>query len=304
MESRVKLTTLEDLMADVQRAADIIEVPVADITWDIMRAYEEGFTEETVGFRITTQAERELNVRYQSLKPQDPYSVAVEHGFLMPTDHPVFDLVPELIAKRPDAGYFIDLGVTHGFEKIWGFFIKPFTIEEVCALKAMPPSVPAHMDLYKKHGLNWLGIIAVNYPSRTTNLYWLNGSFDTSPEIAAQIVVDCGFPRPSDFDNVFNSDGLGMYMTFSWDSDRIERISFCQGGPADVIPAHWPPLTHQFAAEVPLRAAERSFTLCTAYGHGHPDYVKIEGDYHNSIKDVLGPVLGGSIAARKAAAQG
>ena len=301
MASPVKLITLEDLMADVQRAADIIEVPVADITWDIMRAYEKGFTEDTVGLRITTKKRRELNVRYQSLAPQDPYSVAVEHGFLTPTDHPVYAICPELIRMRPEAGYFIDLGVTHGFEKIWGFFTNPLTIEEVCAMETIPASVPAQMDLFKQYGLNWCGIIAINYRARSMNLYWMDGSFDTSPEIAGQLVVDSGFPRPSDFDNAFNSKGLGMYMTFTWDSDRIERISFCQGGPAEAVPAHWPPLVHKYAAEVPLRASERGFALCTAYGHGHDDYVKIEGDYHGTIPTILGPVIGGSIEARKAA---
>ena len=301
MTNAVKLTTLEDLMADVQKAADIIEVPVADVTWDIMRAYETGFTEDTVGFRITSKKEQELNVRYQSLTPQDPYAVAVEHGFLTPTDHPVYDLIPQVRGIRPEAGYFIDIGVTHGFEKIWGFFTNPITIEELCALDAIPASVPAHMDYFKKYGLNWLGIVNANYVARTTNLYWMGGSYDISPEIAAQIVVDAGLPRPSDADNEFNARAMVLYMTFSWDSDRVERLCYCHEGPVDQVPKDWPPLIQKFAAEVPLRASERRCTFCTTYGHGHPDYVKFEGDYHSTIKVVLGPVFEGSNQARAAA---
>ena len=300
MVNSVKLT-LEDLMADVQKAADIIEVPVVDTVWDIMRVYEKNFLEDAVGFRITTQSKRELHVRYQTLKPyQNPYAIAVEHGFLKPTDHPIYALIPEMMSQRPEAGYFIDLGVTHGFEKIWGFFPNPFTLEEILAIKALPASVANYVDVFKKHGLTLFGAVAVNYPAQTVNLYWTGGSFDVNPEIAAQIVVDAGYPKPSDFDNEFNAKAVGSYMTFSWDSDRVERVSFCQGGPVELVPAHWPQQIHEFAAKVPLRSAERLCTFCTAYGHSHPDYVKFEGDYYGTIAQIIGPLLEANIKARAA----
>ncbi|MBI5958385.1 MAG: hypothetical protein HY866_06615, partial [Chloroflexi bacterium] len=219
-------------MADIKAAAEIAGAPCQDdVVWAILNAYETYFSEDAVAFRITTKATPELNVRYQTLRPHDPYAIALEHGFLKRVNHPAHDVVTELRAKRPDAGFLIDIGVTHGFEKIWGFFATPLSIEEVCALKSTPQSLRSHLDLFKHYGLNWVSVVGVDYLSHTTNPYFMKGSFPNSPEIAAQMVVDMGFELPSAEDNNFNSGAFVLYPTFTWDSSSVERVSFACVGP-------------------------------------------------------------------------
>lgn len=292
--------TLNELMSDIQTTADQLGVPVADRLWDVLRVYQQPFLEDPVGLRITTKDD-ELNVRYQTLAPQDPYARALEHGFLTRNGHPVHEVMVELQDKLPHAGYSVDLGVTHGLEKIWGFFRDPLTIEHTIALGSMPPSVGKHLDLFKQYELDWVCVIGVDYTGHTANLYFIKDAFPNSPAIARQFVVDAGFPPPPDVDNDLNGNAFTMYLTFSWDSDQIERISYALAGPAQAIPAHWPQKVHTFAAQVPIRAEERIFTYNTCYGRGVPDYYKVEADYRNSIGSNIGPIVEGNVAARNAA---
>ena len=298
------VTGLSKLMADIKKAAEIAGAPCQDdLVWDILNAYETYFLEEGVCFRITTKPTPELNVRYITLRSNDPYAVALEHGFLTRTDHPVHESIDELRRLWPDAGYLIDIGVTHGFEKIWAYFVDPLTIEEACALENMPPSFKNHMDLYKKYELNWVSVIGVDYLSNTMNPYFVSGTFPIDTEIAAQLTEDMGFPRPSEEDNVFNGSSFVMYPTFSWESDVVERVSFGHAGPQDQVPTHWNPLFNKFAKEVSLSSEHRTFTFNTCYGRNMPNYYKLEADYYGNIFAKTGVLVENAIKTAQAARQ-
>lgn len=275
---------LEQLMADTQKAAALVDVPFKeDIVWKLLNTYETGFMEDAVSFRITTKEQQELNLRYQTLRPNDPYTVAVKNGFLTPNGHPAYDVMDELQRKRPDAGYFIDIGVTHGLEKIWGYFVRPFSMDEVCDLASMPQSLKSRRTLFKELGLNWISAIGVDYIGRTMNLYFLQGLFPNSPDIAAHTISILGFDVPDRDELEFNGTAFVLYPTFTWESDHVERLSYAQGGPQDNIPAHWSSLINQFAGAVPLYSTPRLFTFNTCYGRQIPSYYKLEADYEGRI---------------------
>jgi len=297
-----KLIDLETLMADIKRAAALMNIPCADeIVWDILLAYEEFFTEQAVAFRITTKEQQELNVRYQTLRPHDPYEIALQHGFLRRNGHPVHKVMPALQKMRPEAGWLIDIGVTHGLEKIWGYFVKPFSIEEVCAMPFMPPSLRNRLDLFKQYSLNWVSVIGVDYIGHSVNIYFLLGSFPNSPEIAARTIADFGFEVPSQEELEINGNGFVLYPTFTWDSDEVERLSYAGAGPLEKVPVHWHPLIKRFAEEAPLRSNPRMFTFNPCYVRGKPKYYKLEADYHGNIFAMVGPVIDGAVKAAQAA---
>jgi hypothetical protein len=285
---------LHALMGDIKKAASLTGIECQDdVVWRILTTFEQQFTHEPVAFRITSKSKLELNVRYQSLQPQDPYGVAVRNGLLQKTDHPVHQVMDELQEKHPEAGYFIDLGVTHGFEKVWGYFAHPLTIEEVCALDSMPISIKKRYGLFKQYGLNWVSCIGADYPSYTCNIYFLKGSYPCTPEISANIITDLGFPIPVENELAFNSEAFVFYPTFSWDSDEVLRLSFAGAGPQEAVPTNWHPLITTFAEGVPLRGPARMFTFNICYGQGIPNYYKIEADYHGDVFTVIKPLIDG-----------
>lgn len=286
-------------MDDIKLAASIVGAPCQDeIVWAILNAYQTFFLEDVAAFRITTKAAPELNVRYQTLRPNNPYKVAVDHGFLTPNGHPIYRLFDQVQALRPEAGYFIDLGVTHGFEKIWGYFVNPIDIKEVCALEAMPQSLKNRLDMFRHYGMQWVSCIGIDYYGMTVNPYFMKGTFPNNAEIAAQTVVDMGFERPSQEENEFNGEGFTIYPTFSWDSNAIERLSYAGAGPQDQVPVHWDPIFKPFIEGVPLRAPVRGFTFNTCYGLEVPHYYKLEGDYWGNVLDkCIVPLLQGAAKA-------
>jgi len=285
---------LTELASDIKLAAEIAGAPFQDeIVWALLKAYEPWFTNYAVAFRITTKPTPELNVRYQTLNPHDPYAIALENGFLTRTDHPVHDVVWELQALRPDAGYLIDIGVTHGFEKIWGYFPEPFSIEEICALDSMPQSLKDDLPLFKHYGLNWVSAVGVDYLGNSTNPYFVKGAFPNDADIAARFVVDAGFARPSDEENQHNGSAFVVYPTYTWDSGEIERLSYACVGSQAQVPTHWHPLIKKFAEQVPLRGPVRGFTWNTCYGRGIPNYYKLEGDYRGNVVQYIAPLIEG-----------
>lgn len=294
--------TLEELKADVRKSAELLNLPIAEVVWDIIDEFQQEFLENPVGFRITTKDDA-LNVRYQTLKAGYTYGRALKHNFITRKEHPVHDVMTELYQKYPDNGFLIDLGVTHGLEKIWGYFPEPMSIEQVAALESAPAAIAKNLELLKKYDLNWVGVIGVDYVSDSINIYFMRGSFPNSPEIAQKFVEEAGFPTPPAEDAPFNGDCFVLYLTFTWDSDQIERISYARAGTADEIPGHWDAPIHDFAAAVPLRGDMRTFTFNTCYRREAEPYYKLEADYRNTIPTTVGPLIEGGIAARQAAQQ-
>lgn len=286
-------------MSDVQQTATLVGVPVADVNWDIMRVYEQNFLNNPVGLRITTKDEPELNVRYQTLTPQNTYGIAVEHGFIEEEDHPVYAVMRDLYQRYPEAGYFIDLGMSHGLEKMWGYFETPLSIETVAEMESLPDSIRKNLDVLKKYEMKWVSVIGVNYVEKSANIYFVRNSFPNSPELSRQFLLDIDYAAPPKVDNAFNGDAFVLYLTFSWDSDKIERVSYARAGTQEDIPQHWDSQIHEFAAQVPLRGDERTFTFNTCYGQGIPSYYKIEADYRNSIETTVGPLIEGAVKARE-----
>ncbi|MFJ3671308.1 DoxX family protein [Streptomyces sp. NPDC090106] len=84
----------------------------------------------------------DLDCRSTSLPPDpDPYAVAVRHGPVEATDHPVASLPGERHARFPNGFSGIGFGVVGGFEKTWSSFPlddpKP-PFEPVDALPSLP----------------------------------------------------------------------------------------------------------------------------------------------------------------------
>lgn len=299
MTDNGQVGTLEELMGDVRAAAVQLGVPVADVIWDIMRVYEHNFLNDPVSFRITTKPEAEMNLRYQTLNPQDTYRIAVENGFLTPNGHPVYDVMPEFYAMRPDAGYCLDLGVSHGYEKNWAFFAPPLPTATVLNMASLPPAMKNHLPLYQRYEMDWVSVFGVDYLNNSANIYFMGGSFPNSPELARQFILDLGFDEPPAEDAEFNGSGLVLYVTYTWDADVALRVNYTHFGPQETIPAHFPQAIHDFAATVPLRTDERNFAYSPTYVHNGPMYHKIEADYRNWIgKMAVGRLIETATEAR------
>ncbi|HML23406.1 MAG TPA: aromatic prenyltransferase [Aggregatilinea sp.] len=291
MTTALKSRTLELLYNDIETAAQICGVtPIKEQYQPVMSAYESFFTGSAVAMRTTSHpvGKRDLDVRYVDTVIQyDPYPLAVEKGFLTPDGHPVYNAVSALNAELTFCGYGVDVSVTHGLRKIWPFMGVRTPVEDVCAVAGLPDSVRNVMDYYKKYDLATVSLLAVDYGSRTVNLYFFTGGRPLfSPEKVAGQIADAGFEVPGEDEILTNATAASIYLTFNWESSEIVRLSYVLPVPLEHVPIKLPEHLLRFTREAPTYAEQRRYIYNTAYTHTET-YTKMEVDYTATMGDML-----------------
>jgi 6-linalyl-2-O,3-dimethylflaviolin/7-geranyloxy-5-hydroxy-2-methoxy-3-methylnaphthalene-1,4-dione synthase len=288
---------IASLFRDIQHTARVAEVPCqADKVRPILEAYQDYFTCAAVALRTTNKppGQRELSVRYIDIEqPHDPYAIALEHGFLTETGHPIDRFFRDVDAHYPILGYGIDLGVGHGFEKVWPLFSAALPIEDAYALPSMPASVQRYDDYFKTYDLRLFSLFAIDYWHKTMNIYFpvkKPGAYP--PDRVAEMIADLGCQVPDDEELALNAQTGIIYLTFSWDSDRCERLSFgVPHVPKAQFPTHLDPVFARLFDDTPVRADEARGAFMTAYAPDNRDYLKIEIDYTGTMFNALGAAI-------------
>lgn len=290
-----KLYTLEQMYDDILSTCAVADIEVTEhdkeTTRHFLNTYPDFFTETVVSFRTTTKPkeERDLSVRYLAFdRPHDPYQTAVREGFLNEVGHPVEQVVPALRARFPAMGYGSDFTVKYGFEKIWILFLTgPLPLKEVLTLSCLPQSIQTYADFFEANDLNLSALFGINYKQKAFNLYFENkGPGWLYPEKVARILGELGFNVPSQEILEINSRAATFYFTFTWDSPRVERISF--GLPAfspSEVP-HLHELLDRLTVQAPIRFGQRQFVYNTTYTRGQ-DYYKMDVDYSGKMAVAL-----------------
>ncbi|MFF4276050.1 aromatic prenyltransferase [Streptomyces sp. NPDC001536] len=198
----------------------------------ILSAYGDTLAQAVLAFRVATSKRNAggLDCRFTMLPPDlDPYAVALSHGLIEATDHPVGSLLGELHAGFPIGFSGIDFGVVGGFKKTWSFFplddLKP--LSELVALKSMPAGAAANLDLFTRYGVaGKVSLVGIDYRHRSVNVYF--GAAPASvfrPEVLTSLLKEAGLPAPSERLLRFATGAFGIYATLTWDSPKVERIT-------------------------------------------------------------------------------
>jgi hypothetical protein len=251
----------------------------------VVNAYKPMFATFPVGIRVTTKPAqyRDVSLRYlHPLNNTDPFGIAVEHGLFAQDHHPVESLIPEVQASFDMEGYGVDMGISHGLEKIWPLF-SPVPIEAVAALPSAPPGIKAHADYFAKNNLRACNILTVDFWHKTMNVYVLQPPGTLTPDTVAAHIGDLGFQVPSQEELEINTRAFIVYHTFSWDSPEVQRICYAMVAPTpDMVPVHLHPLVEKVVAEARFQADHRRFLYCLTYAPSG-DYIKIEVDYRGTL---------------------
>ncbi|WBB61032.1 aromatic prenyltransferase [Streptomyces sp. WMMC500] len=223
-------TGMEGLYAAVEEASGLLDIsPSRDKVWPILSAYD--LEKVVVAFRVTTRGSRDLDCRFTAL-PADvnPYRYAVSKGIAEETDHPVGTLLDDVQANIPVTAHGVDFGVVEGFRKTWTFLPGDNLqkLSKVAALPSMAPSLAGNLDFYTRYGLDDKNsMIGIDYPSRTVNVYFLQFPDECrKPETVRAMLSDLGLGEPSEQMLTLAGQAVGIYTTLTWDSPKIQRITF------------------------------------------------------------------------------
>ncbi|RII13471.1 Aromatic prenyltransferase CloQ [Streptomyces sp. YIM 130001] len=226
-------TRLTELYAGVKDSAAILGVPVSQSrVLPVLGAYEDALDDALVAFRVATNKrhEGEFDCRFTVPRTIDPYARARTTGLYVESGHPAERVLADVEAVCPVDSYGVDFGVVGGFRKIWAYFPGDAyqKLSALCDLPSMPVSLTENFDFFAERGLDdKVDLIAVDYRSRTVNLYFADFPAELRrPDAVREVHRAVGLPEPSEQMTRFCANSFGFYATLSWDSPKVERISF------------------------------------------------------------------------------
>lgn len=280
-------TELSDLYSVIEESARLVDVTCSrDKVWPIMTAYGDMLAQSVIAFRVATGERNagDFECRFTMLPEDlDPYAVALSHGLIEETDHPVGSLLGEIHGQFPIGGCGIDFGVVSGFNKTWSFFPTGDvqSLSKLAELPSMPRSLAANLDFFTRHGLvDIVTLVGIDYSHKSVNLY-----FGRIPDECFEakgmrsILREIGMPDPSERMLKLGSQGFGIYATLSWDSPKIERITFAaMTSDPMTLPVQIEPKIEQFVKKAPYSTADRQFVYGITASPGG-EYHKLQSYY-------------------------
>jgi hypothetical protein len=275
----------DQFYSEIEQVAEFTETPCSrEIFQPVIEVYQQQFNGGVASFRTTTKpvGKRELDVRYiDVMQPHDPYQMALDSGLYVETGHPMESLMREIQENCPVLGYGVDLSVSRGFTKIWTLFREIVPVENLLSLPSMPPAARNYTDLYAKHNLKRVSLIAMDFISHHFNMYFMFRNPETNlPDFAGNLISDLGFELPTVEEQGLFSHCGDVHFTFNWNTPNCERLSFVVlHTPETTFPKHLHPLLKRSVEDFPTLRDQRYASIQSSYSLKHGDYLKIEMDY-------------------------
>lgn len=278
---------LPGLYTALEESARLLDVTCSrDRVWPILTAYGDVLPRAVIAFRVATGSrhEGELDCRFLSLPGDvDPYAVAVSNGLTAETDHPAGALLSDIQQRCPIDSYGIDFGVVGGFKKTWSFFPGDDFQElpKLADIASMPRGLAENAGFFARYGLDdRVSLVGIDYPHRTVNVYF--GELPPEclePEAIRSMHRDLDLPEPSEQMLRLSQESFGLYVTLSWDSPKIKRISFGVMTPdPQTLPGRLDPKIEHFVKNDPYGAAAPK-VVYVAMSSTEGEYYKLQSYY-------------------------
>jgi hypothetical protein len=293
---------VEDIYSAIEESARLLDVSCSrDKVWPILTAYGDALTEVAIIFSVSTGS-HEFDYTIQ-VPPgiNDPYAHALSNGFVAETDHPAGALLADIQARISVSEYYFDCGVVGGFQKLYASF--PHDLQEVSNLADMPSTpraVAENASFFAHHGLDDVALIGIDYKRKTMNLYFqlpaaVAGNLE--PKTVLSMLREIGMPEPDEQMLELASKSYRIYVTLSWDSSKIERISFApqprQSLDLSAIQARLEPEIKQFMSSAPYAYAGERISISVPKWSADGGHLNL-GSYYQ-----ISPQLKAFIATRK-----
>lgn len=291
------MNDLDRMYHDIVRAAQVVEAPYSEEVIKRTLNTFGGFSRSFVQFRSTTKplSHRRLDVRYEEVGSSEmPLDIARRAGYFPDEGRDIDKLLPQLYQHFPYLGDGVDFDVQDGVTKFWFFPKGPFLTEKAFELSAMPRSVAEHAWFYQKYHLDSVYIIAVDFFSRTMNLYFLFTKPEHhTPQALRGMVQDLGFAAPPDDAVTYSLPALSAALTYSWESPRVSRICFYVAHPnRAAAPKLLHPVIDSFVRDVPAYK-DSIYQISWTFGV-QGTYIKVENDYTGNLMDEFVPAILGA----------
>jgi hypothetical protein len=256
----------------------------------ILTAYRDALPESGIVFSVSTGERHAGELDFTITVPLavgDPYEIALAHGLVEPTDHPVGALLADLRGRWPIHEHLIDCGVVAGFNKVYANF--PHHQQPVAALAgipSMPASLAENRPWFARYGLDSVAMLGIDYPQQTLNVYFAVPEGGLAPETIRTMIRELGFPEPTAPVLEFARRAFRVYVTLDWDTSAIRRICFAPPPIRGAFTTDPPPIPGPIEAHIEkfIRTAPRTYqgeriTIAAAKWSAGGEYLNL-GSYY------------------------
>jgi Aromatic prenyltransferase Orf2 len=188
----------------------------------------------------------------------DPYVRALSNGLAVATAHPVGALLSDFQARVSVYNYGIDFGVVGGFKKIYALSRDLHGVSTLAGIPSMPYALAENAGFFARYGLDDTAVIAMDYQHNTMNVYFQlpeDRAGSLEPETIRSMLRETGLLEPDERMLEYACNSYRIYATLSWDSPRIQRLSFAplprRGLDLSALPARLEPGIEQFMEGAP-----------------------------------------------------
>jgi hypothetical protein len=228
-----EVAELERVYSAIEEAARLVGAACSrDKVVPILTAYGPALAEAGIALGVLSGERYAGELDYtMTVSPtiDDPYAVALSNGFVTETDHPVGTLLSDLQERLSISDHIIDCGVVGGFKKTLTHFPQnPQKVSELVDIPSMPRAVAENADLFARHDLDNVAMIAIDYGRKTMNLYFQRPPEPLEQKTILSMVRECGLPLPSRRALEFAQKAFRVNVTLNWDSSDVVRIALAQ----------------------------------------------------------------------------
>jgi 4-hydroxyphenylpyruvate 3-dimethylallyltransferase len=275
---------------DIERFCKILNAPFsASATEAVLKVYGSLFNDSSVGWRVTSK-DSTLNYRIFQMRPVDTIAIAIEAGYIKPS--PLTDLVQAWTMAVNGAQQSCDFSASTGFAKTWLFLGHTRQIDDVLDLEFVPNSIRRHLPEFKKHGLDRVRTLAVDWHSGTVNIYWrAPGPVDKKQADGLLAMAGCEPIDEAEVEEIarFSSAKDGSYpfaVTLNFETGDLGRAGFYATKlPRGDLPVISDERVQTFLDHAPDYDREEWITIAWGFGKGGKKYMKSEKSYCGNLME-------------------
>jgi Aromatic prenyltransferase Orf2 len=251
-----------ELYSAIEESARLVGAACSrDKVWPILIAYGDLLTDGRIIFSAQTGERYAGELEYTiEVSPgiDDPYAHALSNGLVAETDHPVGALLPDVQERCPIDSYGVDCGVVGGFKKVYALLRDVPGVSQLADIPSMPRALAENAGFFARHGMDSAALIGIDYQRKTMNVYFqlpAAAAGNLEPKTILSMLREIGLPEPDDRMLEFACKSYRIYATLSWDSSKIQRISFAPlprpSLDLSALPARLEPEIEQFMRGAP-----------------------------------------------------
>ena len=253
----------------------------------VFECYREPLEYDTVYIKTTN---RELTPREFFIRPGnagkwfDLAALAKSHGLGDFDDHPLYKTYLCICNAVNAVGSMVDISVDGEIKKFYAYFAhRGLPLAAIRQCENLPTSIFKNAALLESLGLARFVIFGVDFQHNSLNLYYHTDELGLNRAKLEAIFTALEFEIPSDAVLKELESAATIYFTFTYTSDRIERLCFTRLYEDDMTkPVEFVPALREFIEEAPLKAEKRNLLMGFTFDK-KGSYLKVELDYKASL---------------------